>query len=164
MRGGLIGTFLVGIISCQSEPLRKNAPEIASKLTDLKTACESNVQALKQEGIDGRTKYEKAQRAANSCISYLTTALADAGGDETTMRKQLANVEKETNLFLAWADDKLHAAQAGRWLAYLAPYLTALLEYARKEDKQRRDDLIRELDKCKFRSWSDIQAGTGAVK
>jgi hypothetical protein len=75
----LAGALLVGIISCKPGPVRKNAVEIASKLTDLKTGCESNVQALKQKGIDGRTKYEKAQQASNSCISYLTTALRSRG-------------------------------------------------------------------------------------
>src|SRR4051812_43195078 len=77
---------LVGC-SGKSEPARSQAPDIAGKLSALKSACEGRAQSLKRKGIDGRVKYEEVRGAVAGCVGYLSTAIQDGGGNEATIKE-----------------------------------------------------------------------------
>src|SRR5262249_39691265 len=117
MRVVLLVCCLV-LVGCSgtSEPARDQAPDIAGKLSALKSACEGRVQSLKRKRIDGRVECEAARGAVADCVGYLSTAIAGGGGDEGKIRERLQEVDKQANAFLAWADEKLQTRQQGPFL------------------------------------------------
>jgi hypothetical protein len=139
---------------------------VAVKLTALKTQCESMVQTLKQKGIDGKVPYEEAQRSANECVGYLTTSIADRGGSKEKVEEHLKKADEAVRAFLEWSNLALLPPdpRSGKTKEMLVPAVkvAAVLGAAAwsgwtERDRARKDALIKELEKCKFRSWHDIR-------
>jgi hypothetical protein len=156
----LASAALAGLAACTGQA-SKETPGIAARLTELKTLCEGRVQALKQARVDGSRQYGGVESSANACVSYLTTALAGEAWDRKEIEGHLSKVEGRAAAFLRWADGKLHPGQVGAQGVDLVACLSSLVRLLDEHDGKRRAALIKELEKCKFRSWGDIPLGTG---
>ena len=142
-------------------------PVILAQFAEAKTVSENRVQELKAKQINGRREYEKAQVAVNKCIAYLEGVLDQPDlTDEAEIDDQLKKATDACDDFRNWADKQLAApdGQTGAVSINLADCLSAILKDVQSKDEKRREAVKKALDEYRFRSWSDIPAGTGAVK
>lgn len=130
-------------------------------LSQEKTLCENKVQALKAKGIDGEAQYEKAQAAASACVGYLQGVVDQGSGDKEAIKEQLVQLRSASGDFRSWAAQKLDTGTYGDAAENVDPLdlATAALKLLDAQEQERRKAVKDSLEKCKFRSWNDINVG-----
>jgi hypothetical protein len=170
----LIGILLVILavvgavvfLSKTQDPLGGQTANLEAYLSEEKTLCESRAQDLQAKRIDGRAEYEKPQAAANACIAYLIGMLDQGSGDKNQLADRMARLNSASVRFRTWAAQQLGAGHGAEAMTIdplaLASAIRKLLD---AQEKDRREQVKKSLEKYKFRSWEDIRAGkAGALK
>jgi hypothetical protein len=164
--GGVLVSLVVLYLVKLQDPLGGKAPDVIEQLTGAKTICENRVQDLKQAGINGKDRYEVAQVQADKCIGYLMGVLDQGSGDRAEIEKRLDSTTAACNAFCQWADQELQRQYTKGPVGNidLAACLSAVLKLFDAQERANREAVKKSLEGCKFRSWHDIPAGTGALK
>jgi hypothetical protein len=157
---------LYQFLSNQPAPPKAQAPDFIPPLRDLQTVCVNRAKALKGEGIDGASEYEKAQGAANEFIGYLEGVLSSGSGDQEQIKKRLEKMVAECGSFVGWADERLSKTSAAvdSVSIDISAFTFGVMKLLDNQETERRKAFRESLQGCKFPSWTDISSDAGRLK
>jgi hypothetical protein len=138
--------------------LGNQAPDTLAFLIGEKTRCEQYARKLNKRGTaNAEDEYEKVELANKKCVAYLKGIVGGRTQKEAEVKNRLDSFGKESDSFCNWADRKLdNAPIIGAGEPDLAKLVKVFLDAASAQDKERRDELRRELEPCEFRRWDEI--------
>lgn len=142
--------------------LGARAPSTLGFLMEEKTRCAQFVAKLHKNGIAGsEDEYEKVFRKNKKCVAYIRGAmLVKGGGNQEEFHSHIAEFRAASKDFCDWADKNLKASPSYSEFTFdPAKFVAELMKANDEQDKQMREELRKEFERCEFQEWDDVIKG-----